>query len=128
VITLQAAELLQSDDEVAAILSHEMGHAFDPEPDPQQAEPRADALSIGFLIKAGFDARSAGRGLQMMGRERGQGAIGNLFWTIALHLNQVATQDSHGSTLDRITRMKEVFAKGCAAMNNRPIGCKEGWR
>jgi hypothetical protein len=128
VITLEAAEFVQSDDEIAFLLSHEMGHALDPEPSREQVEQRADALGIGFMVKAGFDARSAGRSLQMIGRERGQGAIGNLLWTLLNHANQIATQDSHGSTTDRIHRMKQVFAKGCAAMNNKPIGCKEGWR
>ena len=128
VMTLQAAEVVQSDDEIAFLLSHEMGHALDPVQSREDVEPRADALGIGFMVKAGFDARSAGRSLQMIGRERGQGAIGNVLWTLLNHVNQVATQDTHGTNMDRIYRMKQVFAKGCAAMTNKPIGCKEGWR
>jgi hypothetical protein len=128
VITLQASEMLQSDDEIAFLLSHEMGHAFDPDQSNQQIEPRADALGIGFMIKAGYDARSAGRSLQMLGGLRGQGLLGNLLGTVGDHVTQAVTQDDHGTAFERIQRMKQVFAKGCAAFNNKPIGCKEGWK
>ena len=132
VITLRAAELLQSDDEVAFLLSHEMGHAVDTEQTTSantvSNEQRADVAAIGFMIKAGYDARSDGRSLQNLTMERGQGAFDNLLGMLSNHIGQAMTRDVHGFTRDRILLMKDVFAKGCAAMNNKPLGCKEGWK
>jgi len=130
VITLGASEVLQSDDEVAFSLAHEMGHANDPEPlrpNDRSYEQRADILAIGFLVNAGFDARAGGRSLQNLTGERGQGALGNLSQILNNHLTQVMTQDVHGFTMERIAAMKDAYRRGCAAMNNRPIGCKQGW-
>jgi hypothetical protein len=129
VITLRASEDLQSDDEVAFILSHEMGHAIDPQQtvdqNTRQNELRADLFGIGFVLKAGYDVRSAGRGLQMITGERGQGLVGNLFGMLS-HAGDGS--DAHGLTQDRIGLMKQEFAKGCAQLNNRPVGCKGGWK
>jgi predicted Zn-dependent protease len=80
---IAGAEVLQADDELAFLLSHEMGHASDPEPnasgnprtDPY-SEHRADALGIVFMMRAGYDPRSAGRGLQVLQGQRGQGNTG----------------------------------------------------
>ena len=128
VITLRAAENVQSDDEMAAVLSHEMGHAIDANQTltpSRENELRADANAVGFLMMAGYDARSAGRGLQMIMGERGQGAVGNLLGM----LNHAADgADVHGYASDRIAQMKQVYATGCTALKNKPIGCKEGWR
>jgi hypothetical protein len=44
------------------------------------------------------------------------------------HLGQAITQDVHDLTRDRIALMKDVFGKGCVAMNNKPLGRKEGWK
>jgi Peptidase family M48 len=129
VITLQATEDLQSDDEVAFVLGHEMGHAVDREQtvdqNTRQNEERADVLGIGFVMRAGYDARSSGRGLQMVLGERGQGLLGNLasMWE---HRGDGA--DVHGLTQNRIALMKQVFARGCAALNNQAVGCRDGWR
>ena len=130
VITLSASEVLQSDDEVAFVLAHEMGHANDPEPErpnDREVEQRADILAVGLMVNAGFDARAGGRSLQNIAGERGQGAIGNMLAILNNHVNQVATQDIHGLTRDRIAAMKENYRRGCVVMNNRPIGCKQGW-
>jgi hypothetical protein len=132
VLTLRASELLQSDDEVAFLLAHEMGHAVDSEQttstNTASNEQRADVAAIGFLIRAGYDARSGGRSLQNLTLERGQGAFGNLLGTLSNHLDQALSQDVHGFTSDRIRLMKDVFGKGCVALNNKPLGCKEGWK
>ena len=66
-MTLKTSELLQSDDEVAFILAHEMGHANAPEP------------------------------LQNLARERGQSAIDNRATILLSHYAQLKTQDVHGS-------------------------------
>jgi predicted Zn-dependent protease len=126
VITLVTSETLQADDEVAFVLSHEMGHAIDPEPNSNEDnEKRADALGIVFVMRAGYDARSAGRGLQMVKGERGQGVLGNLMGL----LDHVADgSDIHGYTGDRIVLMKQEYAKQCGQLKNRPIGCKQGWK
>lgn len=129
VITLTASELLQSEDEVAFLLAHEMGHAIDLQQTAAQSrqnEERADVLGIGFMVRAGYDARAAGRGLQTATRERGQGLVGNILWTLLTHAAQVG--DVHGFTHERIAAMKRVFAAGCAGLNNQPLGCKEGWK
>ena len=131
VITLVAAERLQADDEVAFILAHEMGHASDPVPlvpasitDPT-VEQRADALGIVFMMRAGYDPRSAGRGLLVLEGQRGQGVLGNL----AGMLNHIgAGMTTHGFASDRIERMKQAFARECADHGNKPIGCKDGWK
>jgi len=131
VITLSAAETVQSDDELAFLIAHEMGHAVDQYQTSRPSaanEQRADVLAVGFLVKAGYDARSAGRSLQMITGERGGGAAANLLAMLQNHMSQVVTGDTHGFTADRIARMKAVFTNGCAALNNRPLGCKEGWR
>ncbi len=130
VITLSASELVQSDDEMAFLLAHEMGHAFDQRQTlelSRENEYLADVSGVGFMVKAGYDARSAGRALQMIGGERGQGAIGNVLQTLLNHVGQAAVQDVHGFTVERIARMKEVYGRGCVALSNKPIGCKEGW-
>lgn len=130
VITLTTSEVLQSDDEVAFVLAHEMGHANDPEPirpNDRGVEKRADVLGVGFLVMAGFDARAGGRSLQNLGGERGRGGLVNLFNILNNHVSQAMTQDAHGFTVDRIAAMKDAYRRGCAAMNNRPIGCKQGW-
>lgn len=130
ILTLRATELLQSDDEVAFLMAHEMGHAVDPEQQTSANVPaneqRADIAAIGFLVKAGYDARSGGRSLQHLTMERGQGAFLNLLGIIDNRMTQAG--DVHGFTSDRIRLMKDVFAKGCAAMANKPLGCKEGWK
>jgi Peptidase family M48 len=129
VITLKATEDLQSDDEVAFVLGHEMGHALDREQsvdkNTHQNEERADVAGIGFVMRAGYDARSAGRGLQMILGERGQGLLGNLKGMLD-HAGDGA--DVHGLTRNRIAVMKQIFARGCAVLNNQAIGCKEGWK
>jgi hypothetical protein len=129
VITLQATEDLQSDDEVAFVLSHEMGHAVDAGQtvgqQTRENEDRADLFGVGFVIKAGYDVRSAGRGLQMIEGERGRGVIGNLMGMLG-HAGDGS--DAHGFARDRIANMKQVFATGCSKMGNKPIGCKDGWK
>jgi hypothetical protein len=129
VITLLASERVQSDDELAFLIAHEMGHAFDQrqrllELNPEQ---RADISGVGFLVKAGFDARAGGRALQTLGGERGQGPLGNLAGILLNHM-AAGRGDIHGLTRDRIALMKSVFATGCASLRNQPVGCKEGWR
>jgi hypothetical protein len=129
VITIRASELVQSDDELAFLMAHEMGHAVDQQQTSGQSafnEQRADMAAIGFLVKAGYDARSAGRSLQNLSMERGQGMFGNLLGIIGGTLTQAG--DVHGLTADRIRLMKEVFARGCAGLGNKPLGCKEGWK
>lgn len=135
VITVRASELFQSDDEMASVLAHEMGHAVDFGGEGASGlngawnlEQRADVAAIGFVMMAGYDARAAGRGLQMLGRERGQGLLGNVVGILSNQLHQLLIQDQHGYTQDRIALMKAVYAKGCAGLNNRPLGCKEGWK
>ena len=131
VVTLAATEMVQSDDEMAFLLSHEMGHALDSEQTTQansrENEYRADVGAIGFLVNAGYDARSAGRSLQNLVGERGRTPLGNLLGILSNHLGQAASQDVHGFTFERIDRMRSAFVKGCAALNNRPLGCKAGW-
>jgi hypothetical protein len=127
-ITLTSTEWLQSDDEIAFVLSHEMGHATDAgqntTQNTRQNEERADALGIGYMMLAGYDARSAGRGLQMIEGERGQGVLGNL-GNMLSRLGDAT--DPHGYAHERIELMKQEYARLCSRFGNKPIGCKEGW-
>jgi predicted Zn-dependent protease len=133
VITLIASEWLQSDDDVAFILAHEMGHAVDREQNTavntEQNEERADGIGIGFLMLAGYDARASARALQLIAGERGQGLGGNLGGMLNQGLNKLLNpSEPHPLPSARIQLMKQVFARLCAAYGNHPIGCKEGWR
>ena len=60
--------------------------------------------------------------------ERGQGTLGNLLGLPGNHLNHAMTHDVHGFTRDRIALMKDAFGKGCIVMDNKSLGCKEGWK
>jgi hypothetical protein len=82
-------------------------------------------MGIGFVMRAGYDARSAGRGLQMVLGERGRGLLGNIAGMLD---NLGAGADVHGYARDRIAHMKDVFGRGCVALKNEAVGCKEGWR
>lgn len=129
VITITSAEELQSDDEIAYVLGHEMGHATDPEQNVTQNtrenEERADSFGVRYIMRAGYDARSAGRGLQMIEGERGQGVLGNLS-NMLNHFGD--SSDPHGYAHERIELMKQEYANVCARSGNKPVGCKEGWK
>jgi len=132
VITLTATEWLQSDDDVAFVLGHEMGHANDSGQNTavntEQNEERADAIGMGFLMFAGYDARASGRALQLIAGERGQGLAGNLAGTLRAGLQKLLNPaEPHPLNSVRIQLMKREFAILCAAHKNQPIGCKEGW-
>ncbi len=132
VITLTAAEWLQSDDDVAFILAHEMGHATDAQQNTtvqtEQNEERADAIGIACLMLAGYDARASARGLQLLAGERGQGAVGNLTGMLNQGFNKLSNpSEAHPLPGTRILLMKQAFARLCGLYGNRPIGCKEGW-
>ncbi|HUZ46416.1 MAG TPA: M48 family metalloprotease [Terriglobia bacterium] len=132
VITLTATEWLQSDDDVAFVLGHEMGHANDSGQsttvNTEQNEERADAIGMGFLMFAGYDARASAQALELIKGERGQGLAGNLGGMFQAGLQKLLNpSEPHPLNSARIQLMKREFARLCVTHGNQPIGCKEGW-
>jgi hypothetical protein len=132
-ITLPAAGWLQSDDAVACVLGHEMGHATDRlqnvGKNTEWNEERADAFGVTYVMLAGYEARACGLALQLITGERGQGAVRDLSGMIQQGADRLLNPaEPHPLNAQRMQLMKGVFSRVCARYGDEPIGCKEGWR